>query len=596
MIVSRTVATLLLTPMLGSVAWGQLPGIATPPPRTASALPAVSSPLTPASGLSAPISAPPSPVGIAAYPPPPGGPTLGSFLGLSYAQREYRQRRLARTPLGKLRTRIQEPLSKITGGLIPPFPPATPSLAELQAPGPVGAMAKVKLDREAAGERIEAVRYLGKVDCHYWPEAGDALIDALRADRNEWVRLAAAETLGTGCCCTKKTIMALTMVVNCSIEDGNPVEKSPQVIAAAQNALANCLARACACETELYVQPEFAPVFPEVAPPPLQEREKGEEGDPTTIQAAWSKPAPGGQAKSSDGLSETKTAHEVQKTYYERVDAQPWGSVIAAAKNAMVRQPMVPADARLAGYRQDLERAGVVMTANQPDHSNRPANLLDMLLDDKPAQRPTVIAYSQQVASVQPYAAQPRPQQTLYRLPNWRTTEAPLTRLDSPAASPQHVQQTLPTPELHAIEPMPKMAPVDHAPALLSKVAEPRPVTQSEPVLTVNEQRSAPMMEGTTDAIAVQQMLSRPGDATTIREAIAKLTPEDLDSSAKLPLMLLRVAESPADPELRAACIRTLGRCRSDFPGLSEGLQRLVNERETLIRVEATLALEDRTE
>ena len=123
MIVSRTVATLLLTPMLGSVAWAQLPGIATPPPRTATAVPAVSSPLTPASGLSAPISAPPSPVGIAAYPPPPGGPTLGSFLGLSYAQREYRQRRIARTPIGKLRSKIQEPLSKITGGLIPPCPP-----------------------------------------------------------------------------------------------------------------------------------------------------------------------------------------------------------------------------------------------------------------------------------------------------------------------------------------------------------------------------------------------------------------------------------------------------------------------------------------
>ena len=467
----------------------------------------------------------------------------------------------------------------------------------MQAPGPVGAMAKVKLDREAAGERIEAVRYLGKVDCHYWPEAGDALVDALRADRNEWVRLAAAETLGTGCCCTKKTIMALTMVVSCSIEDGNPVEKSPQVIAAAQNALASCLARACACETELYVQPELVPVLPDVQPdigPDLQEREKGEEGI-STIQAAWSKPAPGGQAKSSEGLSESKTAHEVQKSYYERVDAQPWGSIIAAAKNAMVRQPRVPADVRLAGYRQDLERAGVVMTSHQADHSNRPANLLDMILD-KPAHNPSLVAYSQQVASVQPsyVQSQPKLQQNGYGLPNSRTTAAPLTRISTPAAMPQNVQRTFSTPTLHPIEPMPKMVPTDHASDSLSNMVQPRPVNQTEPSFVVTGRTPAPILEGSENAIAVQEMLSQPGNPETIREAISKLTPADLDSSAKLPVMLLRVAESPADANLRAACIRALGRCQTDFPGLSEGLQRLVNERETIVRVEATLALEDR--
>ena len=564
MTMTRTIATLLLTPTLGAIASAQLPTLPTPPTQVASPLPAVSSPLTPASGLSAPISAPPSPVGIAAYPPPPGGPTLGSFLGLSYPQREYRQRRLARTPIGKLRTRIQEPLSKITGGLIPPFPPAVPSLAELQAPGPVGAMAKVKLDREAAGERIEAVRYLGKVDCHYWPEAGDALVDALRADRNEWVRLAAAETLGTGCCCTKKTIMALSMVVSCSIEDGNPVEKSPQVIAAAQSALAHCLARACACETELYVQPEVAPVLPSVDPI-VPERKLGEEVEPAVYQAAWSKPAPSGQAKNGAGLPEAKTAHAKEKSYYERVDAQPWGSVIAAAKNAMQRQPMVPADVRLAGYRHDLERSGVVMQASNVQPSDRPANLLDMLLGNEPAPQPTrTIVYAQPTALPQQIVMPTTPPASV--VVQAEPTNAP------PLFEAKKKPTKAPT-KLAVIEPMPKLKPraIELPAAIIVK----------------------PLYEGTTQAVAVQTMLNKPGDPDLIRQAVKKLTVKDLDSTPKLPMMLLRVAEAPADTELRAACIRALGQCSTEMPGLKPGLERLTNERDTVVRVEATLALED---
>src|SRR5207237_2362732 len=122
-------------------------------------------------------------------------------------------------------------------------PPAARDPADLAKPSdsPAGAAAKIKADEAAAKARREAVRYLGTVDCHYWPEAQDALINALRADRNECVRLEAAWVLGRGCCCTKKTIVALSITVAGSDRDGNPYEDSDRVKAAAAAALAHCL-------------------------------------------------------------------------------------------------------------------------------------------------------------------------------------------------------------------------------------------------------------------------------------------------------------------------------------------------------------------
>src|SRR5437016_1696634 len=87
---------------------------------------------------------------------------------------------------------------------VPALPDAIPAAA---------AAAKIKADEAAAKARVAAVEYLGTVDCHYWPDATDALIMALRADRNECVRFAAASVLNSGCCCNKKTIEALNITV-----------------------------------------------------------------------------------------------------------------------------------------------------------------------------------------------------------------------------------------------------------------------------------------------------------------------------------------------------------------------------------------------
>ncbi|MFO0938009.1 MAG: hypothetical protein U0798_16015 [Gemmataceae bacterium] len=223
------------------------------------------------------------PLGIAPYPAVPDGPTVWSKLGISSAQIEYRHRQACRTPGGQLLGKLFNPISVLSGGLIPPFCPNTPSLAELMDPGAVGAAAKVKQDRANAEERMKAVRYLGSVDCHYWPEAEEALIGALRGDRNECVRYEAAVVLGSGCCCTTKVIVALSHTVSCSDKDGFPYEKSARVRAAAANALDHCLSSSC-CAPELPGLPsvEQKKDDKKSVEPGKEEKEKGTSklGDP----------------------------------------------------------------------------------------------------------------------------------------------------------------------------------------------------------------------------------------------------------------------------------------------------------------------------
>src|SRR5205823_9076076 len=131
----------------------------------------------------------------------------------------------------------------ITGVIIVPCCPTFIPADLLMPPdGAEGAAARIKADEAGAKKRRAAVRYLGTVDCNYWPEAQDALINSLRADRNECVRLEAALALGRGCCCNKATIKALTLTVEGSREDGNPRENSERVRANAYAALEHCLA------------------------------------------------------------------------------------------------------------------------------------------------------------------------------------------------------------------------------------------------------------------------------------------------------------------------------------------------------------------
>ena len=156
------------------------------------------------------------------------------------------------------------PIRAATGQLMPPAPSEAPPTKEAiarmivdgsYAPAEITA-AKIKIDESQAAARRAAVRYLGTVDCNYYPEAEAGLIAALRADRIEMVRYEAAVALGSCRGLSEKMLEALNMTALGVELDGNPAESSERVRGAAQNALQRCSSRGLC----------FAPTTPQVMP------------------------------------------------------------------------------------------------------------------------------------------------------------------------------------------------------------------------------------------------------------------------------------------------------------------------------------------
>jgi hypothetical protein len=147
------------------------------------------------------------------------------------------------TALGQLVNGASGPVGMATGGLMGGRCEKTAidnAIATLPPESAGGAAAAIKKDEADAAARRAAVRYLGTVDCNYWPKASEALRLSLRADPNECVRFEAALALGNGCCCTNEIVKALEMSVTGSKADGFPAERSERVRAAAAAALARC--------------------------------------------------------------------------------------------------------------------------------------------------------------------------------------------------------------------------------------------------------------------------------------------------------------------------------------------------------------------
>lgn len=184
-------------------------------------------------------------LGAPAAATPGATPTLWSFLGLSKSQKAACLQQLCANPLlGPAANGLLAPMSVMTGGLFGGLCPPNSAFGQGGSPAQQVANA-VAADEASAKQRVAAVEYLATVDCHYWPDVEEAIIASLRTDRNECVRYAAAKALITGCCCGKKTIEALRIVVDRSESDGNPSENSDRVVAAACLALQRCLAVYC---------------------------------------------------------------------------------------------------------------------------------------------------------------------------------------------------------------------------------------------------------------------------------------------------------------------------------------------------------------
>ena len=147
----------------------------------------------------------------------------------------------------------------------------TEPAGDLAAPAdsPEGAAARIQASELDAKKRRATIRYLGTVDCRYWPEAEAALITGLRSDPNECVRYEAALALTNGCCCTKSIIDALVLCVSGSTKDNHPAETSQRVRNQAGVALERCLCR----YTQVVGAPDASqrpekPERPLPAPPP----------------------------------------------------------------------------------------------------------------------------------------------------------------------------------------------------------------------------------------------------------------------------------------------------------------------------------------
>jgi hypothetical protein len=226
---------------------GQLPG------------PAVSTPVA-----VTPVTAAPPPVAAAAP------RNIWSFLCLTDAQKAKCKAQFCGSQFGQLINNSLAPASALTGGVISqccPGPAGDPANLLKPADTPLGAAGRVQADTAAAAERRAVVRYLSTVDCNWWPEARAALINALRADRNECVRLEAALALQRGCCCNKDTIKALVLTVSGGRDDDNPAEDSPRVRAAAMAALEHCLC----CYVSVTPAPPEEPPPAEQLPTPRKE-------------------------------------------------------------------------------------------------------------------------------------------------------------------------------------------------------------------------------------------------------------------------------------------------------------------------------------
>lgn len=203
-------------------------------------------------------------------PPPAAAGILGLVQAAAGAIKKCKAK-ICACPLGQMITNAGKPLNMMLGGLLCPpcCPPVNPDDLKKSSTSPQGACAKITQEELEAPARRKAIKCLSMADCHWWPEAEAGLITGLRVDQNECVRMEAALALLNGCCCTKKTIAALTIVVSGSKKDGNPSENSERVKATALAALQRCLA----CyvdedEPERLEKPPKKPKTPPAKPSP----------------------------------------------------------------------------------------------------------------------------------------------------------------------------------------------------------------------------------------------------------------------------------------------------------------------------------------
>src|SRR5262245_36253008 len=135
--------------------------------------PTAAAPTTAAAGTTAATQAATTAATTAA-PQKPLASALLSCLCPTPEQREARRQKFCNCALGQMLNSMLKPVTMFSGGLIPDIcPPNKPNLDDLKNKAPdsaEGAAAAIQKSEAEAAARRAAVRYLGTVDCHWYPE------------------------------------------------------------------------------------------------------------------------------------------------------------------------------------------------------------------------------------------------------------------------------------------------------------------------------------------------------------------------------------------------------------------------------------------
>jgi hypothetical protein len=514
----------------------------------------------------APAAAPPGFPGAPAA-APAAAPQGGFFSKLCAACAACKQK-ICASPAGQMLNNMTKPLTFATGGIFPPFCPIMPTAQDLAQPGVAGASDAIKKDALEAQMRRDKVRFLGTVDCRYYPDAIVALTAALRTDGSECVRYEAALALGHGCCCNQKTIDALDASVSGTEKDGNPAERSVRVRCAAAIALERCLS----CYVPPPVEKDNVEVKPELKGPetlPI---------DPPGVKKMTGE-APPALLKLPEETSGKKTGKNAsnpdnQKPTRESIEAawrtlNEFNAILAASR------------ARIAAQTSDKNSVFQIIK-NTATPLAPPVMQTSVAVAQTPPPAPALpFPSTPSRASL----GQPKPDSTPISVnppilgqsvpPHPLATDALATTpvISSPMPRPGNVPSS-PIEE----QPEPKIAAPTMPPAL--SPSPPMPASNS----VIATQPATPIMP------VVSQMLygSTPMERHT---AIRQLMKYDLQKNPIIMSALLAGAKSDASSAVRVDCLRHLAGYHMTHPQVIAELVPLAQDPDLWVREEAIKAL-----
>lgn len=520
------------------------------------------------------------------------------------------RRTLCTMPAGQMLGAMIRPVSQLSGGIIPPFCPAMPTVAEQQEAGSKGAAAQGKADAADAKARVGAVYFLGTQDCHWHPEAEAGLVKALRTDRNECVRLAAAVALNRGCCCTKAILDALTDCVN-GTEVFGPYENSPRVQNVALMALEHCLS--CYQEPAVVIDsgtdgskkekdkkeggiviPPPTPGLPAEAkpmnspapPPPAGETTVRYSGRPTPEQYEKAKIAVArARARGlGDTVENTNAFVSGQRDLYHL-----WRYVVDGGKtvNTSVATP-TPMVAQVTPKTQPMPLAAGKAVPLSPA-LGQPMPVTPY--SPTTSATPNATAKPAPAATGAPAAARPMNQTPA---PIATGTSAPTVTGTPTAARPMNPTPTTPPAELRLMNPVATPAPAELRPLRPAPAAVPVPVTTPAPAATLGAAPAARLAAPRTIDAKVLKCLETLRDAPDpeVRHtAVKMLASVNWQENPEAVLALVHTARTDKHPGMRVASVRTLASMKACTPEVMTGLKPMTADKDEWIRSETTQAL-----